>query len=81
VALHGRSGMDSGIHHLARRALAGLGLRRGIKSLPDSQLEELSNTLAHVNEPDAHATNAASIRCKEVTSKVKSRLVFTGHLF
>jgi hypothetical protein len=29
VALHGRSGVDSGIHHLARRALAGLGLRRG----------------------------------------------------
>jgi hypothetical protein len=28
VALHGRSGMGSGLHHLARRALAGLGLSR-----------------------------------------------------
>jgi hypothetical protein len=28
MALHGRPGLDSGVHHLARRTLAGLGLSR-----------------------------------------------------
>src|ERR1039458_8471510 len=49
VALHGRSGMGSGIHHLARRALAGLGLRRGREEKhPTSNIEHPMNQAAAV---------------------------------
>ena len=38
MALHGRPGVDSGIHHLARRTLAGLGLRHRHNHPTDQRL-------------------------------------------